>query len=67
MVLFLDEFEAWVTIDGQKVEEYQCTKTDSVLQCFIPSEAGKVHEIPTYIDNTSDYLSIDIPSALERQ
>lgn len=53
MVLILDEFEAWVTIDGQKVQEYQCTKSGSVLQCFIPSEAGKVLEIPTCIDHTS--------------
>lgn len=66
MVLILDEFEAWVTIDGQKVEEYQCTKTGSVLQCFIPSEADKVLEIPTCIDYTFYTISLDISSSLER-
>ncbi|KAE9399449.1 hypothetical protein BT96DRAFT_789479, partial [Gymnopus androsaceus JB14] len=45
MVLHLDEFEAWVTIEGQKTEEYQCTKSASVLQCYIPSQAGKKFQV----------------------
>ncbi|KAF9058942.1 hypothetical protein BDP27DRAFT_1239749 [Rhodocollybia butyracea] len=47
MVLFLDEFSAWVTIDGQELQEYrpQHKPKKNLLACWIASVAGKNFQI----------------------
>ncbi|KAJ3882053.1 hypothetical protein F5051DRAFT_395342 [Lentinula edodes] len=47
MMLFLEEFEAWVTIDGQHAEEYQWQyiPKQKLVQCWIASEVGKPFQI----------------------
>ncbi|KAJ3909105.1 hypothetical protein F5879DRAFT_934690, partial [Lentinula edodes] len=47
MMLFLEEFEAWVTIDGRHAEEYQWQyiPKQKLVQCWIASEVGKPFQI----------------------
>ncbi|KAJ3932966.1 MAG: hypothetical protein NXY57DRAFT_960369 [Lentinula lateritia] len=46
-MLFLEEFEAWVTIDGRHAEEYQWQyiPKQNLVQCWIASEVGKPFQI----------------------
>ncbi|EEB91394.1 hypothetical protein MPER_10249, partial [Moniliophthora perniciosa FA553] len=43
----IDEFSAWVTVGGQKAQEYgvEVSEADKTVTCWIPSEEGKTFEV----------------------
>ncbi|KAF9269959.1 hypothetical protein L218DRAFT_952157 [Marasmius fiardii PR-910] len=46
MVLSLNEFSAWITIEGRgNVDEYKVEQTSKGASCWIPSEAGQQYQV----------------------
>ncbi|KAF8199960.1 hypothetical protein K438DRAFT_1966300 [Mycena galopus ATCC 62051] len=70
MLLWKDQFSAWVTIDGKDAIEYdvQTSEDNKTVTCWIASELGKIYPQPpiiSFIRITDGSIRIEILCLLE--
>ncbi|KAK7443240.1 hypothetical protein VKT23_015838 [Stygiomarasmius scandens] len=56
----LDNYSAWVSVDGNPLQEYETTTEGSVVTCWISSEVGKNFEVNWEFFGVDGYHTADV-------